>query len=176
YSSDVRFSGTKRFESSGKLERDDTTDENGAARLSLDPAVEPTAQPRTYVVEATVTGPDDQTVTNTKHVVALPPFVLGLKVPRYLERATEVAPAVIVVGPSAGGAEPVTWAKPATRVFEVATDKEAYDPGETAALVLKSPFQEGRALAVTEGPEGNTYQWLEVKGGSATLKVPVRGT
>jgi len=51
------------------------------------------------VVEATVTGPDDQTVTNTKHVVALPPFVLGLKVPRYLERATEVAPEVIVVGP-----------------------------------------------------------------------------
>src|SRR2546426_43230 len=211
YSSDVRFSGTKRFESSGKLEKDDTTDENGAAQLSLDPAVEPTAQPRTYVVEATVTGPDDQTVTNTKHVIALPPFVLGLKVPRYLERATEVAPEVIVVGPDgslqkgteakvrllnrqwhshlrasdfsngvaryvtdvvdekvsettvtsgekpttlhlpldhagvyvveleahdrlgraqvigvdlyAGGAEPVTWAKPATRVFEVATDK-----------------------------------------------------
>src|SRR5207249_917202 len=200
----------------------------------------------------------------TKHVVALPPFVLGLKVPRYLERATEVAPEVIVVGPDgnctkdtavkvrllnrqwhshlrasdfsngvaryvtdvvdekvsettvtsgeepttlhlpldhagvyvveleahdrlgraqvigvdlyAGGAEPVTWAKPATRVFEVATDKEAYDPGETAALVLKSPFQEGRALAVTEAPEGNAYQWLEVKGGSATLKVPVQGT
>src|SRR5439155_11830099 len=53
YSSDVRFSGTKRFESSGKLERDDTTDEHGAARLTLDPAVQPTAQPRTYVVEAT---------------------------------------------------------------------------------------------------------------------------
>src|SRR5439155_18177765 len=82
---------------------------------------------------------------------------------------------VIGVDLYAGGAEPVTWAKPATRVFEVATDKEAYDPGETAALVLKSPFQEGRALAVTEGPEGNAYQWLEVKGGSATLKVPRTG-
>src|SRR5947208_13033330 len=99
YSSDVRFSGTKRFESSGKLEKDDTTDEHGAARLTLDPAVEPTAQPPPYVVHATVTGPDDQTVTTTKHVVALPPFLLGLKVPRYLERATEVAPEVIVVDP-----------------------------------------------------------------------------
>ncbi|HUE30641.1 MAG TPA: MG2 domain-containing protein, partial [Verrucomicrobiae bacterium] len=264
YSSDVRFSGAKRFESSGKLEKDDTTDENGAAELTLDPAIEPTAQPRTYVVEATVTGPDDQTVTNTKHVVALPPFVLGLKVPRYLDHATEIAPEVIVVGPDgslqkgtevrvrllnrqwhshlrasdfsngvaryvtdvvdekvsettvtsseepatlrlpidhagvyvveleahdrlgraqvigvdlyAGGVEPVTWAKPATRVFEVATDKETYDPGETAALVLKSPFQQGRALAVIEGPEGNAYQWIEVTGGSATVKVPVRGT
>src|SRR5207249_1893726 len=200
----------------------------------------------------------------TKHVVALPPFVLGLKVPRYLERATEVAPEVIVVGPDgslekdtevkvrllnrqwhshlrasdfsnavaryvtdvvdekisettvrsgeeptpvrlpidragvyvveleahdrlgraqvigvdlyAGGAEPVAWAKPATRVFELATDKDAYDPGETAAIVLKSPFQEGRALAVTEAPDGNTYSWLDVKGGTATLKVPVAGT
>jgi alpha-2-macroglobulin len=264
YSSDARFSGTARFESSGKLEKDDTTDENGAASLALDPAIEPTAQPRTYVVEATVTGPDDQTVTNTKHVVALPPFVLGLKVPRYLERATEVVPEVIVAGPDgtlvqgaevkvrllnrqwhshlrasdfssgvaryvtdvvdekvsettitsgeeptalhlpiehagvyvveleahdrlgraqvigidlyAGGAEPVTWAKPTTAVFEVASDKDAYDPGESAALVLKSPFQEGRALAVLEGPEGNEYRWLDVKGGTATFKVPVRGT
>jgi hypothetical protein len=99
YSSDGRFSGTQRFESSPKLEKEDTTDESGAARLAINPAAEPTAQPRTYVVEATVTGPDDQTVTNTRHVTALPPFVLGLKVPRYLERATEIAPELIVVGP-----------------------------------------------------------------------------
>src|SRR5439155_22313152 len=83
---------------------------------------------------------------------------------------------VIGVDLYAGGAEPVTWAKSATRVFEVATDKEAYDPGETAAIVLKSPFQEGRALAVTEAPEGNPYRWIDVQGGSATFKVPVRGT
>ena len=57
YSSDGRFSGTQRFESSPKLEKEDTTDESGAARLAINPAAEPTAQPRTYVVEATVTGP-----------------------------------------------------------------------------------------------------------------------
>ncbi len=263
YSSDGRFSGNARFESSPRLEKEDTTDENGAASLTLNPALEPTAQPRTYVVEATVTGPDDQTVTNTRRVIALPPFVLGLKVPRYLEHAKEVAPELVVVGPDgeplagtevkvrllnrqwhshlrasdfsdgvaryvtdvvdekvsettvtsgaapatvrlpidhagvyvveleahdrlgraqvvavdlyAGGAEPVTWAKPVTRVFEVASDKDAYDPGETANLVLKSPFQEGRALVVTEAPEGNDYRWLEVKGGTATFKVPIRG-
>src|SRR6185369_16796751 len=75
------------------------TDEQGAASLTLNPAVEPTAQPRSYVVEATVTGEDDQTVTATKQVLALPPFVLAVKLPRYLEQAKEVAPEVLVVGP-----------------------------------------------------------------------------
>jgi len=42
-----------------------------------------------------------------------------------------------------------------TRVFEVATDKEVYDPGETAALVLNGALPAGRALAVTEGRDGN---------------------
>src|SRR5207249_2500543 len=147
YSSDVRFSGAKRFESSGKLEKDDTTDENGAAQLSLDPAVEPTAQPRTYVVEEKVS---ETTVTSGEEPTTLHlpldhagVYVVELEAHDRLGRAQ-----VIGVDLYAGGAEPVTWAKPATRVFEVATDKEAYDPGETAALVLKSPFQDGRALAV----------------------------
>ena len=264
YSSDGRFSGTGRFECSPKLEKEDTTDEDGAASLVINPAIEPTAQPRSYTVEATVTGADDQTVTNTRHVLALPPFVLGLKVPRYLEKAKKIEPEIIVVGPDgnllagtdvkvrllnrqwhshlrasdfsdgvaryltdvvdekvsettvtsadeplkldlpidsagvyvveleahdklnraqvvsvdlyAGGEQPVTWAKSVTRVFEVATDKDNYDPGDTAAIVLKSPYQEGRALVVVEAPEGNRYEWLEVKGGNATYKVPVKNT
>ena len=48
------------------LERADSTDENGGAALALDPTIEPTAQPRSYVVEATVVGADDQTVTATR--------------------------------------------------------------------------------------------------------------
>jgi len=98
YSSDGRFSRTATFESSPRLEKQDTTDAEGGAKLVLNPAIEPTAQPRSYVVEATVTGADDQTVTATKQVIALPPFVLGLKVPRYLERATQIKPEVLAVG------------------------------------------------------------------------------
>ncbi|MBV8199012.1 MAG: alpha-2-macroglobulin, partial [Acidobacteria bacterium] len=99
YSSDGRFSRTDRFQSTPRLERQDTTDASGAANLVLNPAIEPTAQPRTYVVEATITGADDQTVTAARAIVALPPFVLGLKVPRYVERATRIQPEVVVVGP-----------------------------------------------------------------------------
>lgn len=263
YSSDARFSGGGRFESTARLERQDSTDDEGAASLVLNPAIEPTAQPRSYVVEATVTGADDQTVTSTQQIVALPPFVLGLKAPRYLEKAKAIEPEIVVLGPDdspipgtdvtlrllhrqwhshlrasdfssgqaryitdvvdekiserivrsgsapvavslpiakagvyvveieahdrlgraqvvsvdlyAGGGEPVAWSKPSTRVFSVTADKDAYDPGDSAALVIESPFQSGSVLAIVEGPDGNEYRWLEVTSGAATFQLPVRG-
>jgi uncharacterized protein YfaS (alpha-2-macroglobulin family) len=264
YSSDSRFSAAGRFQSTPRLEKQETTDDEGGASLALNPAVEPTAQPRTYVVEATVTGADDQTVTSVSRIAALPPFVLGLKVPRFIERATSVKPEVIVLGPDdeprpgtsvtvrllnrqwhsylrasdfstgearyitdivdekvtettiqsgrdpvvvplpiarsgvyvveieghdrlgraqvvsadfyAGGDEPLAWSKPSTRVFSVVADKDAYDPGESAALVLESPFQRGSVLAIVEAPEGNEYQWLAVENGAVTFRLLVRGT
>lgn len=264
YSSDGRFSRTDSFQSSPRLEKQDATDAEGGARLVLNPAIEPTAQPRTYVVEATVTGADDQTVTAVRQVIALPPFVLGLKVPRYLEKAASLRPELLVVGPDdkpipglevkvrllqrqwhshlrasdfsdgvarymtdvvdekvtetkvksgdgpvsvpltlpragvyvveleasdrlgrtqvvavdlyAGGDQPVTWAKPPAGVFTVASDKAKYRPGETAKLVLQSPFQKGAALAVIEAPEGNRYEWVDVDGGAATFELPIQGT
>ena len=99
YSSDGRFSGRESFRGSPVMERDGTTDAQGAASLALNPATETTAQPRSYVIEATVTGADDQTVSATQRVLALPAVVLGLKTPRYLERARVATPEVIVVGP-----------------------------------------------------------------------------
>ncbi|RPJ52767.1 MAG: alpha-2-macroglobulin, partial [Acidobacteria bacterium] len=263
YSSDSRYSSGGTFQSTPRIERDDKTSESGGASIVLNPAIEPTAQPRTYIVEATVTGPDDQTVTATRSIVALPPFVLGLKAPRFLERATEITPEIVAVGMDgklvadkpitvrllrrewhshlrasdfsdgvgryitdvvdnkmsestvrsgseplaiklpidksgvyiieleahdrldraqvvrvdlyAGGPEAITWAKPVSRVFSVATDKPRYDPGNTASIVLKSPFQEAQALAVIEAPEGNQYRWLKVSGGAAVFQMPIQG-
>jgi uncharacterized protein YfaS (alpha-2-macroglobulin family) len=263
YSSDGRFSRTTTFESTPRLEKQDTTDAEGSAKLILNPAIEPTAQPRSYVVEATVTGADDQTVTATQQVIALPPFVLGLKVPRFLEHATQIHPEILVVGLDdkpiagmavkvrllqrqwhshlrasdfsdgvarymtdvvdekvkeiqvksgaealpvplaiprsgvyiveieasdrlgrtqvvtvdlyAGGDQAVTWTKPPAGSFTVTGDKASYQPGETAALVLQSPFQKGEALAVVEAPEGNRYEWVAVAGGAATFHLPIRG-
>ncbi|MCP4548480.1 MAG: hypothetical protein GY835_18640, partial [bacterium] len=48
------------------------------------------------MVEATVVVADDQTVTATRRMVALPPFLLGLKVPRYFDRRTAKRPEVLV--------------------------------------------------------------------------------
>ncbi|MCU0290467.1 MAG: hypothetical protein MUF10_00540 [Thermoanaerobaculaceae bacterium] len=261
FSSDARFAGARRFEGSPRLEQEDVTDAEGGASLTLNPGAEATAQPRTYLVEATVTGADDQTVTAVQQVVAVPPFVLGLLAPRFLANATTIEPQVLVLGVDdtplaglpvtvrlkhrqwhsvlqasdfaqgqaryltdvvdeqlsettvtsgaaavtvplaiptagvyiveleaadrlgrsqtvsvdlyAGGPEPQSWPKPATPVFTMSSDKPAYDPGDTAKLVLQSPFQAARALLVVEAPEGNQYRWVEVSGGAATVEVPV---
>ena len=263
FSADQRFSGNQPFRSTPVLERDEKTDEHGGAQLALDPTIEPTAQPRKYRVEATVTGDDDQTVTNTQEILALPPFVLGLKVPRYLEHGDKIEPSILVedgqghaisgqpvtvrllrrqwnsilqagdftqgqakyvteaiedkvaeialtsgeqpLTPSfpiqgagvfvvevesadklgrlqtvkmdlfAGGDRPATWSRPPAEVFSVAPDKTAYAPGDTATLILQSPFQTARALAIVEEPGGhNSYSWIDVKNGYASFPLTVR--
>ena len=98
YSTDARFAGIGEFASTPVLEQDGTTDAQGAATLELNPAIEPTAQPRSYIIEATVTGDDDQTVTTTQEVAALPPFAVGVKVPRYLKQADLVQAEVLLQG------------------------------------------------------------------------------
>ena len=54
--------------------------------MTFDTTIEPTAQPRRYSIEATVTGDDDIQVRNVQNVIAVPPFVLGVKTPRYVAR------------------------------------------------------------------------------------------
>ena len=262
FSSDARFSGHGRFEATPELTREDRTGPDGGAHLEINPAIEPTAQPRTYVVEATVTGADDQTVTSTRKVVALPAFVLGLKAPRYLERGKKLMPQVLVLDADgapksgvtvtvrlksrqwrsylrasdftngkaryvtdivdttvetkkvtsgekpvtldfgvrdagvwvveleardavgraqtvaldlyAGGQQAVTWPRPSTKTIKVVPDRKAYDPGQVAKLLIESPFQHGRVLAVVEAPGRNRYSWLDVNGGKATFELPVK--
>jgi uncharacterized protein YfaS (alpha-2-macroglobulin family) len=261
YSSDARYSSQGKFRSRPALHFEDTTDDEGGAVLDIDPGVEPEVQPRRYMIEATVVGSDDQTVTDVHAVLAVPPFVLGAKVPRYLERATQIEPEVIVVGPEgqlvaghrvrvrllqrqwhsylragdfsqgvakyvtdvvdepvfettvvsnsepqrlkipiedagvyiveleardrqgrtqsvqvdlyAGGAAPITWSQPPSRVFRVSQDRERYIPGQIAHLVLESPFQTARALAVVEEPSRNRYQWVDVRNGAASFALLV---
>lgn len=261
FSSDARFAGARRFEGTPRFEEEAVTDQDGGATLTLNPAAETTAQPRTYLVEATVTGADDQTVTAVHQVVAVPPFVLGLKAPRFVANATGISPEVMVLGIDdaplaglsvtvrlkhrqwhsvlqasdfaqgkaryltdvvdetvaettvtsgseplavpleirtagvyiveitaadrlgrtqtvsvdlfAGGPEPMAWPKPSTPVFTMAPDKPRYDPGDTARLVLQSPFQNAQALVVVEAPDGNQYQWVDVRGAVATVEIPI---
>ena len=262
YATDARYQSHVQFDSTAAIEREDKTDAEGRASLVLDPTRERTAQPRRYVVEATVTGDDDKTVTNTEEVLALPAFVLALKAPRYLDQArsipiealmvdgdgkpipgrtitlrlkqrqwssileasdftegkpkyrTEVVDEqriertitsgddsvkldlpitesgvyiveldaadalgrhqVVSVDLFAAGTSAVTWSRPPAAVFKVTPDKTAYVPGETANLVLESPFQNGAALAIVETPDGkNRYDWVEVKNGFGKYALPI---
>ncbi len=254
FSTDSRFSGEAKFKSSAVLERDGRTDAGGAARMTFDTAIEPTAQPRRYSIEATVTGEDDIQVRNVVNVIATPPFALGLKAPRYVEKTGAIeAQAIAVDGKGAalaglemtarfirrnwssvlqasdfaqgsakyvtqtidetlverkiasaaqaqalafeareagvylvqleaydrlgrrqqvsvdffvGGQTPVTWARAPARAATVSTDKDAYAPGETATLVVQSPFQRARALVLVEEPgDALRTEWIDIENG-----------
>jgi len=263
FSSDSRFSGDVSFRSTPVLNRDVKTDAGGAAQLVLDPTIEPTAQPREYVVEATVTGDDDMQVRSVQHVLALPPFVLGVKLPRYIPQAGAIDPALLALDgeghaiaglkmtvklirrnwnsvlqasdfaagaakydtqvidetvaersitsaadatklhfdtPDSGvyiveltasdqagrtqtvrvdsflaGDTPVTWSQPPAQTISLTPDKPAYVPGDVATVLIQSPFQTARALAVIEQPEGPfLYQWVDVTHGFGRIQVPIR--
>ncbi len=262
FSSSARYSGQGPFEASGLLVNEGETDELGRATVRIDPTIETTAQARRYVVEATVTGADDQTVTSTYETRALPPFVLGLKVPRYTQSLHNINAEILVadfkgellagqkvavrmqqrqwhshlqlgdyskgvakyvtevvdelvyetefdslaevrslplpidqagvyivdisaqdklgrtqtvsVDLFAGGEQPVAWSRQPTQVFKVTTDKDQYDPGETAKFILESPFQSARALAIVEQPDGRSrYEWLNVRNGQGRFELEV---
>jgi uncharacterized protein YfaS (alpha-2-macroglobulin family) len=263
FSSDARFSGDGTFKATPVLERDGTTDAGGSARITFDPTIEPTAQPRRYQIEATVTSDDDIQVRNVTSVIALPPFVLGVKAPRYLPKAGTLEPEILAVDATGaplagvemkvrflkrnwssvlqasdfsqgsakyvteviddtilerkitstkdaqklafdahdagvylvqveatdrigrrqqvtldifvGGDTPVTWARAPSQTAEITTDKDAYAPGETATLVIQSPFQTARALAIVEEPEGRfRYDWVDIANGYGRHPVTLR--
>lgn len=263
FSTDSRFSRPVPFRSTPAVEREDKTDPQGSGAITIDPTIEPTAHPRHYVVEATVTGDDDQTVTSVHDVLALPPFVLGVKVPRYLEQVDNVEPELIVAGHDgeglagqavtvrlikrqwnsilqagdfssgaakyvtevveevvseqvirstagpmklslpltgtgvylvqleaedklgrmqsvtvdffAAGTKPTTWSRPPAQVFKATPEKTRYNPGETARIILESPFQTGAALAIVEEPDGhNSYTWVPVRNGYGVFSLAVR--
>ncbi|RYI99364.1 MAG: alpha-2-macroglobulin, partial [Acetobacteraceae bacterium] len=214
-------------------------------------------------VEATVTGDDDIQVRSVQNVVALPPFVLGLNLPRSIDRPGSIVGEALVVdaqgqplpgiavaatlirrhwnsvlqasdfsqgaaryttqvmdevveqrrltsgaealplqfaATEAGvylvelaaedrlgrrqavrldlfmaGGTPVTWSRPPAETVALSADREAYAPGETATILIQSPFQTARALVVTEQPDGRFgYDWTEIANGFGRVAVPIR--
>ena len=262
FSTDQRFSDGTPFRATG-LTKKELTDENGSATLELNPALEPDGRSRLYVVEATVRGADEQTVTAAKLVSAAPAFVLGLKLERFLKDTLIINPEVLVLDYAGkpleglefglrlihrqwhsylkesdfttGKAEYVTdvvdvlliqqtlistaepmalsfpveaagvyvveiatqdrlgrrqsvsadlyvagdtavaWEKPKANVFETTPDKTAYNPGEVANLLLKSPFQKASALIIVEGPKANQYHWVDIENGQGIFPMPITG-
>lgn len=261
FSSDDRYSGLAPLNGGARLERFGQTDASGAASLSLNPATDADPRPRTWVVEATVTGAEGETVTTTRRVEVRPSFVLGVAAPRYLEPGRPLDLQAVAVGGDgslrpgvpveltlsrrewhsvlvesdlsagtpryhtepvdlpvstttlttgavptrlslpldragvwvvtlrakdrvgraqsvsvdlyAAGTEALAWKKPDAGAFTTTPDQPAYDPGQTAKLVVQSPFAEARALVVTEAPTGNRYAWYEVRGGNLVVPVAV---
>ena len=73
------------------------------------------------------------------------------------------------------GDTPVAWKQPKANVFETSLDKDSYIPGEEANLLLKSPFQNARALIIVEAPSENRYHWVEVQNGQGLFTIRITG-
>jgi len=65
------------------------------------------------------------------------------------------------------------WAQEDSDIVEVVAEKEEYRPGETARLMVKSPWDEATALVTVER-EGVIKRWTSTtKGGADFIEVPV---
>ncbi|MFL5319041.1 MAG: alpha-2-macroglobulin family protein, partial [Myxococcaceae bacterium] len=262
FASSTQFAREGQTRAPETIRRNATLTDDGADELTVNPQLDLDGSARVYRFETTVTGADNQPVSAAAEVKALPPFVLGMKLPRYSEKPFELKPELIAVGvddkllkgqdvlvrlykriwhsqlrethfatgdakyvteqedvklsekqvttelnpviPSfdlkesgvyvvelvardklgrvqtlsadlyVGGQTPVAWKKSREGVFELTTDKQKYKPGETAKVIIQSPFQSGSALVVVEEPGGNTYTWHEVSGGKAVHELVIK--
>jgi alpha-2-macroglobulin len=72
------------------------------------------------------------------------------------------------------GSKSITWKRGDQQLFETVPDHTHYKPGEQAAILLKSPFQRGAALAVVERPNGTPeYRWVEIADGQGTFTLAI---
>ncbi|WNG45477.1 hypothetical protein F0U60_16245 [Archangium minus] len=262
FASSTQFAREGQSRAPETMTRNAVLDDNGADEMSVNPALDLDGSARIYRFEATVIGADNQPVSSAQEVKALPPFVLGMKLPRYSDKPFTLAPELLAVGVDdkpvkgqevlvrlykriwhsqlrethfatgearyvteqedvklaektitteekpvtpalelkesgvyvvelvardklgrvqtltadlyVGGQTPIAWQKSRQGVFGLVPDKASYKPGETARLIIQSPFQEGRALVVVEEPGGNTYTWHDVSGGKAVHELAIR--
>lgn len=265
---DFVFSTNRRFYSDsdqlsarGSHQLTTTTDQNGNSAFTIDPTQEINSQPRQYVIEATVKGADEQTVTSTKKVTALPPFMLGIKLDRLIKNSTTINPEVLIIdhegNPKTGveyhlrllqrewhsyiketdfttgkveyvsdvvdkpvieeifvseagatlhhfdvqnsgvyivevlardksgrlqkvsadtylpGDTPMTWKKEEKLLFDIGLDRSSYEPGETANLLIKSPYLEAEALVIVEKAEANEYHLINIQNGVGEFQLNI---
>jgi uncharacterized protein YfaS (alpha-2-macroglobulin family) len=264
-SSDGRYGAVAERRRQSVLEENGKTDENGSAAITLNPQAATDGNPMKYVVEATVTDADKQTVSSRHTVVALPPFILGVRANRHITSGSAISARVAAIGvndsliagqkvnvelkrvtwasyladsdfssgkpkyitdetvelveekavvtgkePTAvefknrqpgvyilelssrdrlgrlqtvrvdlylagGGAESQTWKKAEQNLFETVTDRNSYEPGQQAKILLKSPYKKAIALAVAEMPNGEiSYKWVDIANGEGTFTLEIK--
>lgn len=82
-------------------------------------------------------------------------------------------PAESVRGFDVAGAGEAWWRRKDDDVVEIVADKESYKPGDTARLLVKSPFDRAFALVTVER-EGILSRWTQtLSGGASLVRVPL---
>ena len=73
------------------------------------------------------------------------------------------------------GKDAVVWEDSEHRIDLVA-DKEKYQPGDTAVVLLRSPFEEARGVVVVEREGLSKHIPVHLKGGSHVVEIPIDDT
>ena len=98
FASSTQFAREGQSRGPDVIRRNAELDEGGADEVQVNPALDLDGSARIYRFEATVTGADNQPVSATTEVKALPPFVLGMKLPRYSDKPFELKPEILAIG------------------------------------------------------------------------------
>ncbi|MCL2011289.1 MAG: hypothetical protein FWG75_00665 [Cystobacterineae bacterium] len=98
FASSMQFGRTPSVQPQEKTTRSESLDEAGSASLVLNPQLDMDGSARSLTIEAVVSGPDGQSVANYAEVRVLPSFVLGMKLPRFLEKASHLSPQIVAMG------------------------------------------------------------------------------
>ncbi|MDC0719607.1 Ig-like domain-containing alpha-2-macroglobulin family protein [Nannocystis bainbridge] len=70
------------------------------------------------------------------------------------------------------GEDAVVWQQDQHRV-DMVPDKRTYEPGDKATVLVRSPFDKARGLVVVAREGIVSHYPIEVKGGAATIEVPI---
>jgi uncharacterized protein YfaS (alpha-2-macroglobulin family) len=263
-SSDSRYGASQEPARQSVSEENGKTDGNGTAVLTLNPQAATAGNPTKYVVEATITDADMQTVSARHTVIALPPFILGVRANRHITSGNTISARIAAIGVKdsliagqkvtvelkrvtwasylvdsdfssgkpkyitnetvdlveersvvteanptaiefknqkpgvyvlalssrdrlgrlqtvkidlylAGGEQQQAWKKAEQNVFETVMDRNSYEPGQQAKILLKSPYKKALALAITEMPNGElSYKWVNVENGQGTFTLEIK--
>ena len=73
----------------------------------------------------------------------------------------------------ATGAGWVSWQREETDRLDLVADKRRYEPGETAKVLVKSPFPEAEAVLTVEREGVLTARRVKLTGAATTLEVPI---
>ena len=70
------------------------------------------------------------------------------------------------------GKDAVVWDQDQRRV-DLVPDKRTYEPGDEATILLRSPFDRAKGLAIVERDGIVSHHELAIEGGAGTLKLPL---
>ncbi|MGC4000339.1 MAG: alpha-2-macroglobulin family protein [Anaeromyxobacter sp.] len=136
-------------------------DPAGADQITVDPSRDLDGTPRIYHLEATVTGPDQQQVSAALEVKGLPPFLLGMKLARYQEKATELRPEILAIGPDD---KPVLGQEVVVRVYRRLWRSQ----------LRETPFATGQARYLTEQEDVKVAEKrIKTEAGPVTAAFPI---